>query len=237
MIRIILVAGHGAGSAHNRGGVCYNEGDNNFYFSLVLKKELEKYEGVEVDLLRKIITDNPSLAARSKAGEGYDASFHLHSNGFSNPEVRGSEVWDSVEKPNKTLAQAIVDATAELFQHNNRGVKYKEGQSGWNWYAELRLNRAKSSMIIESGFHTNKLDCSFYLANHEKVAEVQAAAIANHYGLSMKEEVKPAWKIQMEEEWARGIALGITSGTDPGAPATRSQVVSMIIRALDKGGE
>ena len=42
-MRIILNAGHGAGKEHNRGGIYFNEGDNNYLYSLVLKEELEKY--------------------------------------------------------------------------------------------------------------------------------------------------------------------------------------------------
>ena len=37
-MKIILSAGHGAGKDHNRGALYYNEGDNNYYYSLELKK-------------------------------------------------------------------------------------------------------------------------------------------------------------------------------------------------------
>ena len=37
MLKILLAAGHGADD--NRGGVCYNEGDNNYLYSLALKKD------------------------------------------------------------------------------------------------------------------------------------------------------------------------------------------------------
>lgn len=185
-MKIILSAGHGAGKDHNRGALYYNEGDNNYYYSLELKKELETYEGVVVDLVRKNINDNPSLAERSAMGKGYDLYCSIHSNAVDNSSVRGTEVWDSVEKPNKALAKAICDATAVLFNHNNRGVKYKEGQPGYNWYGELRFNKAKSAMIVENGFHTNAQDCIFFKNNHKKLSEVQATAIANHYGLRKK---------------------------------------------------
>lgn len=206
MIKILLAAGHGAGD--NRGGVCFNEGDNNFYYSLVLKKELEKYQGVQADLLRKNITDNPSLDKRAVAGAGYDLYFAIHSNAFSDSSVRGTEVWDSVEKPDKALAKAICDVTAKLFNHNNRGVKYKEGQPGYNWYGELRLNKAKSAMIVEHGFHTNTTDCSYFKNNHETIARAQAEVIAEHYNLTEKSEgtsimAKPTATVLQMQEWAR----------------------------------
>lgn len=211
-MKIRLNAGHGAGPAHNRGAICFNEGDNNYHYSLVLKEELEKYEGVVVDLVRNKITDNPTLAQRSAMGKGYDLYFSVHSNApgtAGGSSVRGTEVWDSVERPNKALAQAICDATAKLFNHPNRGVKYKVGQPGYNWYGELRFNEAKSAMIVENGFHTNSLDCSFFKNNHKKLAEVQAAAIAKHYKLKKKATQgtpiisKTKATIRQMQEWAK----------------------------------
>lgn len=210
-MKIMLAAGHGAGKAHNRGGLYFNEGDNNFNYSLVLKKELEKY-GVLVGLVRKNINENPELTQRAAAGNGYDLYIAIHSNA-GDASVRGTEVWDSVEKPNKELAKSICDATASLFDHNNRGVKYKAGQPGYNWYGELRLNKAKSAMIVENGFHTNKDDCLFFKNNHQKLAEIQAAAIAKFYKLK-KDNIdksekrtliisKPTANVKQMEAWAK----------------------------------
>lgn len=210
-MKVMIVGGHGAGKAHNRGAICYNEGDNNYYYSLALKEELERYDGVTVDVGRKNLTDNPTLSQRAAMGEGYDLYIAPHSNapGEGGPSVRGTEVWDSVEKPNKALAKLICDATATLFNHNNRGVRYKEGQPGFNWYGELRFNKAKSSMIVENGFHTNSLDCQFFKNNHKKIAEVQTAAIASHYKLKKKSVIgfpiisKTKSTINQMKEWAK----------------------------------
>lgn len=195
MIKVLLAQGHGAGKAHNRGGICFNEGDNNYLYSLILKEELETYDGVQVDLLRKDINDNPSLEERSKAGAGYDLYYAIHSNAVTDkPNVRGTEVWDSVERPNIALAKLICEVTSEFFEHSNRGVKYKEGQPGYNWYAELRFNQAKSAMIVENGFHTNLEDCSIFKNCHREIGIAQARAIASHYGLKKKViKEKPHW--------------------------------------------
>lgn len=181
--RILLDAGHGAGKAHNRGALYYNEGDNNFYYSLVLKRELEKIPGVEVDLVRKNINDNPHIYNRSSMGAGYDLFLSLHSNAAAR-NVRGTEIFDSIERPNKALATKLVNALSNTFNHSNRGVKYKEGKKGWNWYGVLRGNKAKSSMIVEMGFHTNDKDCLFFKNNHLKIATATANTIASHYNLT-----------------------------------------------------
>ena len=240
MIKILIDPGHGEGKDYNRGGLYFNEGDNNYYYSLILKKELEKYQDVKVDLTRKDISQNPSLSTRSSMGAGYDLFISEHSNG-ANGKARGTEAWDSVEKPNKALAQAIVDCTSKLFNHSNRGVKYKEGQPGYNWYGVLRFNKAKSAMIIENGFHDNTLDGKFFKDNHQKIAQAQAQAIANHYKLKLKggnivatpninNNIPSAWA---KDDWNWGIKVGITDGSNPKGVPTREQVVAMIKRAKE----
>ncbi len=233
MLKVILSAGHGLGKDHNRGGVCYNEGDNNYFYSLVLKEELEKYKDIHVDLVRDKIMDNPSLAERSAMGKGYDLYFSIHSNACDDNNVRGTEVWDSVERFNKTLAKKICDATANLFGHNNRGVKYKEGRPGFNWYGELRFNQAKSAMIVEHGFHTNIDDCNFFKNNHQLIAYTQAKVIAQHYGLSkkvedLKEELSE-WAVEAME-WAMDKNRNLTDGSCPKEPLTLERMIAILYR-------
>ncbi len=230
-MKILLNAGHGAGKTHNRGALYFNEGDNNFYYSLVLKKELETYENVKVDLVRKNINDNPTLAQRSAMGQGYDLYLSIHSNAAS-PEVRGTEVWDSVERPNRQLARMICDVTAELFNHRNRGVKYKEGQKGFNWYGELRFNQAKSAMIVENGFHTNKDDCIFFKNNHKQLAVAQARVIASFYGLKKKaiKVDKPHWAQEHYDSLIKkGVVINETRFDDK---ITRGEVFALLDRIV-----
>ncbi len=232
-MKVLLNAGHGTGKDHNRGGVCYNEGDNNYHYSLVLKEELEKYEDIQVDLVRNRITDNPSLTERSAMGKGYDLYFSIHSNACGDNSVRGTEVWDSVEGANKVLAKAICDTTANLFGHNNRGVKYKEGQTGYNWYGELRFNQAKSAMIVEHGFHTNVQDCNYFKNNHKVIAQEQAKVIAQYYGLKRKvEDVKEElseWAVEAME-WAMDKNRDLTDGTNPKEPLTLERFITILYR-------
>lgn len=237
-MQIILDAGHGAGKKHNRGGIYYNEGDNNFYYSLVLKEELEKYKNVKVELTRSKITDNPSLSQRANMGKGHDLFLSLHSNAGA-PNVRGSEVWDSVEMPNKALAQAIVDNTSNLFKHNNRGVRYKVGQPGYNWYRVLRFNQARSAMILEIGFHTNKKDCLYFRNHHWKIAQEHIKAIANHYNLKMKKTSEQATiDINTPSAWAKNDwelikSVNLLDGKRPRGNLTREELATVVCRILE----
>lgn len=234
MVKILISQGHGAGKAHNRGGLCFNEGDNNFYYSEVLKRELLKYNGVTVDMVRKIITDNPSVNNRAKMGKGYDLYLSVHSNA-GDSSVRGTEVFDSIERPNKTLAQSLVDATSNFFKHRNRGVKYREGsKKGFNYYGELRFNEAKSAMIVENGFHTNPVDCAMFKNGHNELAKIQAKVIADFYQLKLKTDKKPIdltipspWA---KEDWELATRLKLTDGDKPKALATREMTVTILDR-------
>ena len=183
MFIIVLDAGHGYGRAHNRGGLCYNEGDNNYYYSLILHRELSRLPGVKVILTRRTITDNPSLDTRGRLGKGADLLISLHSDAFSDSKVSGTTILDSVRHPNKELATKLVKVISALFNNNNRGVKYREGRPGWDWFGILRNSKAKSSMIIEHGFHTNMSDCVYFKNHHQEIASATANVIMEHYGL------------------------------------------------------
>lgn len=239
----MLDAGHGAGAGHNRGGVCFNEGDNNFHYSLVLKKELEKYQGVQVGLTRTNITQDPSLSARARAGNGYDMFWSIHSNAGGGGRARGTEIFDSVEKPNKVFADKLCAATARVFGHNNRGTKYRKNNSGTNWYGVLRGNGAKSAMIVENGFHDNAQDCAFFKNNHQKIAQVQAKVLADHYGLRLKGGTavsKPVIKDQTVSTWGKEgwdwtKKEGFLDGTRPKDSLTREEFATVLHRLHKEG--
>lgn len=213
---IVLDAGHGAGRAHNRGGVCFNEGDNNFYYSLVLKAELERYQNVKVILTRPTRGGNPTLAARKNKGRGADLFLSLHSNA-AGATVRGTEVYDRVKRRNQKLAADLSAAIAKQFGHNNRGVKYKRLSNGTSWYGVLRNNPAGYAMILEHGFHTNKTDCEYFKNNPAKIARETAKVIASHYRLKLKSG--PAQKPSVD----------YTSYGDSGAEVKRIQELLSIL--------
>ena len=192
-MKIILDAGHGQGSAHNRGSVVGNEGDNNYAFSLVLKKELEKY-GIQVGLTRPNPAQDPSLNARGAMAAGYDMFISLHSNAAT-ASVRGTEIYNSVQRPAPSaLVNSLVADIAKFFGHTNRGVKTRKWNNG-DYYGVLRSNLAKVGFLIEYGFHTNRQDAEVYVNKRQKLAEITASRIASHYGLKKKAApVQPAPK-------------------------------------------
>lgn len=189
-MKIMLDAGHGQGITHNRGSVIGNEGDNNYAYSLILKKELESY-GIVVGLTRNKPSDDPSLDARGKMAAGYDIFISLHSNAAS-ASVRGTEIWNGVTRPvPSALANTLVKNISDFFGHNNRGVKTRKlDGTNVDYYGVLRSNAAKTGMLIEHGFHTNKQDAGIYVNKRQGLAEVTAKTIATYYGLKKKTAAK-----------------------------------------------
>lgn len=184
-IKIMLDAGHGAGADYNRGSKYGNEGDNNFNFSLLLKKELEKY-GFYVGLTRPTqnVGSNQDLKRRGQLGKGYDLFLSLHSNAGGGT---GVEIWNSVTKGDSTLANLLCEGLSKVQNIKNRGVKYKKLEgTNLDWFGVLRYNAAKKGMLIEHCFHDNAPECKFYYNNMELIAKKEAEIIAKYYGIKEK---------------------------------------------------
>ena len=123
MIKIMLDPGHGAGRDFNRGSVIGNEGDNNYKYSLVLKRELEKY-GFYVGTTRNSITDNPSLSQRGNMAKGYDLFISLHSNA-ANSSVRGIEIYGDINANSPVLMKNLCNNISKTIGTKNRGVRWR----------------------------------------------------------------------------------------------------------------
>jgi N-acetylmuramoyl-L-alanine amidase len=211
----MLDAGHGAGRDFNRGSVIGNEGDNNYKYSLVLKRELEKY-GFYVGTTRNSITDNPSLSARGNKAQGYDLFISLHSNA-ANSSVRGIEIYGDINANSPQLMKNLCANISKAIGTKNRGVRWRTrnperfyvqptSPGGSNYYGVLYSNKAKLGMLIEHVFHTNREDCKLYVEKRKEIAQATADTIAEFYGIKKinrpqtKAEVKGVAKLNLTKE-------------------------------------
>lgn len=212
-IKIMLDPGHGAGSNFNRGSVIGNEGDNNYKYSLVLKRELEKY-GFYVGTTRNSITDNPSLSARGNKAQGYDLFISLHSNA-GNSSVRGIEIYGDINANSPQLMKNLCNNISRAIGTKNRGVRWRTrnperfyvqptSPGGSNYYGVLYSNKAKLGMLIEHVFHTNREDCKLYVEKRKEIAQATADTIAQFYGLKKisrpQTEVKGVANLELTKE-------------------------------------
>lgn len=209
----MLDAGHGAGRDFNRGSVIGNEGDNNYKYSLVLKRELEKY-GFYVGTTRNSITDNPSLSARGNKAQGYDLFISLHSNA-GNSSVRGIEIYGDINANSPQLMKNLCNNISRAIGTKNRGVRWRTrnperfyvqptSPGGSNYYGVLYSNKAKLGMLIEHVFHTNREDCKLYVEKRKEIAQATADTIAQFYGLKKisrpQTEVKGVANLELTKE-------------------------------------
>lgn len=194
---LTLDPGHGKYDNKSPINEKYIEGTQMWYLANKLKLALEQY-GIKVITTRPNITDNPSLNTRGRTASAYgsDLFLSLHSNACNDNSVRGTELYYSATRSeNQVLADALGEKVSEIMGHSFRGSRTRviEGTSR-DWYGVIRAaaeSGCKCAMIIEHGFHTNKDDTDFLLidANLQKIADAEAAVIANYFG------VNPEYKI------------------------------------------
>lgn len=177
-------------------GVCYYEGNNNFHFGMVLKQALEATGNYTVNLTRKTIKENPSLAQRGQMAKGSDLFLSLHSDASPNSNTRGVTVLDDVNPKyaNKDLATKLGKGIAKALGTNFREVVYRQlNPDVWgknpkygasNYYGVLRNAYANHNMLIEHGFHTNAQDCNAFKTRHKEVAQVYVDVLNEFYGFS-----------------------------------------------------
>lgn len=191
---LVIDQGHGAGIAHNRGGVLFNEGDQNFYFTQEIIKAAKKYK-VNVTTTRKTIEEDPSLEERARMGNGADLYLSVHSNAINDASVRGSEIYGSNQNTNTAFAKELISSVAAMLDTPNRGVKYLSIDNGasavpkpenTDYFGVFRGNTAKEKYLIETVFHTNLQDSKAYLNNQTNLANLFMDTMAKHFNISRK---------------------------------------------------
>lgn len=191
---LYLDPGHGPGRVSNRGGLLFNEGDQNFEFTQTIIKAAKKYANLTVKTTRSVNDSDPSLSERARMSSEADLFISIHSNAAS-PEVRGVEMWGSNSNKSHQFAKEVTEAWERLLNTKNRGVKYARTSGGFSRSANLgdgdiwgvfRGNRAKEKYILESVFHTNYKDSKVYLEKQEILADKLLELVAKHFDLKLK---------------------------------------------------
>ncbi len=199
-LKITVDPGHGQFGNPSPNNAAYIEGTEMWKLGLKLKSALEGY-GFEVLFTRPKLEDDPSLAERGEmAGNNGCAMFiSLHSNaphrsddGTYSRACTGSIAFYSMTRPeNKELADRLGTKVSELMGHYFQGSMTREYPDlpGVDYYGVIRSaaqSGCKCAFLIEHGFHTNIHDSNWLLddANKQKLADAEAAIIADYFGLT-----------------------------------------------------
>lgn len=197
MIRITLDAGHYGRYNQSPAVPEYFESNMTWKLHLLLKEELEKY-GIQVTTTRETQEKDLELYYRGYKAKGHDMFISLHSNAV------GRSVNESIVHPivyrltsdNSGFADKLSE-TVESVMHT--GAKPRTGtrlqSNGLEYYGVLRGAKAAGctrAYIIEHSFHTATAPTKWLLdeGNLRKLAQAEAKAIAEYFGIK-KEEDEP----------------------------------------------
>lgn len=153
-----------------------------------LKQELSKYN-CTVDLINYDGDKNLSERIKYVNSKGYDLNMELHLNagGGTGPEV----YYRHTSKQGKALAAAISKSISTNLGLKNRGAKTKlvNGQDYFGCVREIKC----MSFLVENVFIDTKGDRDkvIYASGQEQCAKAIATAVANFYGLKLKNKPTP----------------------------------------------
>lgn len=187
---------------YNRGAYTkYYEGTKMYDFALMLKEEIDKYDGLEAMITRKSVDDNPTLKERSYMAKNAGARcfLSLHTNACGTESVNRVVIYRSVAMPNsEDLAWKLMDAIYDTISPDvptkkDKSILTRLNDSGTDYYGVLRHSTngsVKESFIIEHVFHTNYKQSEWMYSdtNLRKLAIAEAAALAEYYKAGAKNE-------------------------------------------------
>lgn len=209
MIKIMLDPGH-AGDYFNASPVVagYYESSMAWNLTYKLKAELEKY-GFKVGVTRTDKNADPDLVTRGMAAKGYDLFLSLHSNAAANETPDAPWIIHflpdgktNLDEKSKAIAQVLgpvisetMGVSAPYYYTKGCGNYDRDGNGQYDdeYYGVLFGAKAVGvpGVILEHSFHTNKKATEWLMkdSNLQKLAEEEAKAIAEYYGI--KEEDLP----------------------------------------------
>lgn len=191
IIKMVLDPGHGEGKAHNRGGVIFNEGDQNYQMSKLFIEEASKYVGLETINTRKLSSDDPILSKRAEIGNEANIFISLHTNAAGS-SARGVEIYGSMDNKETQFPKEMARYISDTLNTPNRGVKYrtynnsilkKPNPNKTDYWGVFRGNSAEEKYLIEFVFHTNYQDSKSLLQNRDRLVKGMVEMIANHFNL------------------------------------------------------
>lgn len=179
MAKIVLDPGHVKG--YNKGAASgYYEGTAMFAYAGRLAEKL-RAAGVEVEITRKKVTDNPTLMERGKVAKGADLFVSLHSNAASAASAHGVTVFYSIKRDgDKVHAAKLSKELAGLIRGGtrDRGACTRKGGGDWDYYTVIQYAvkvGCPHVFLIEHGFHSHKEECVWLMqeTNLEAMANLE----------------------------------------------------------------
>ncbi len=216
MIKIMIDAGH-YGKRYNKGVVeGYYESEVMWKLHLLLKEALLSY-GFEVLTTREDAAKNVDVYDRGIMSKGCDLFVSLHSNSVSgSPSTQRVVVIEPVNGKGQKVAKLIGDAVVKTMALKGNfylQTTTKKTSKGKDYYGVIRgaTDVGTIGLIIEHSFHSNEEACKWLLNkdNLKRLAEAEAGAIAEYFGVSKPESDEDVLKYSDLKE---GTLVSIKDG-------------------------
>lgn len=191
-MNISVCIGHGKAQSGGYDSGAVSAGYQEFKLGRAIGKcigeELSKYD-CHVDVINYDADKNLSERIKYVNSKKYDLNMEIHLNagGGTGPEV----YYKSGNKQGKALAAAISKSIATTFGLKNRGAKTKV-VNGKDYFGCVREIKCQS-FLVETVFIDTKGDRDkvIYASGQQQCAKAIATAVANFYGLKLKNKPTP----------------------------------------------
>lgn len=185
-LKILLIAGHGAGDP----GACSSYGTEATETRRVLSTLKYKLSAFNCDV--SVYPTNRDAYQDIKNGclqvnfANFDYVFEIHFNSAANASANGVEIFITSAESGYTVEQAVI-TKMESLGFSNRGVKRED-------FCVIRTAKraGTSAALIETCFINNLADMNNYNSKFERVCEAMANGIAEGFELSKSSTTPPS---------------------------------------------
>ncbi|WP_086350196.1 N-acetylmuramoyl-L-alanine amidase [Candidatus Enterococcus clewellii] len=175
MVKILLIAGHGAGDPGAVGCGLQEAVETRDVVNRLAP--LLRNKGADVTVLNQSIDAFASIQRGSVPfSNGYDYVFEVHFNA-AGATAQGTEIFVTNAESATDVEQKIMSKISKFFV--NRGVKRTDFSVIWT-----AKSMGMSSALLEVCFISSKEDIAVYSANRQAIAQAICDGIAEGFGLS-----------------------------------------------------
>lgn len=187
--KICIDAGHYGKYNRSPANKAYYESEMVWKLHLLLKKYLELY-GFEVILTRADQKKDMGLKARGRKAKGCDLLLSIHSNAAKklDESIDYPVVYYPISGVCADLAKKLSECIESVMGTKQKGkAESRKGSGNWDYYSVIygAVSVGVPALILEHSFHTNTRATNWLLdeKNLDKMAQAEAAIIAEHYGM------------------------------------------------------
>ena len=200
VIKIMIDPGHA--NYYNPSTVVngYYESVMTWTLSNYLKEELEAL-GVQADLTKTSLEDDPDLQPRGHMSAGYDFFLSVHSNATSYSSIDYPVAicyqnldWTDIDDTSRAVGQLLTDKVTEVMETRQKGIIWQRlsdndrdgnGVNDDEWYGVLCGARyvGTPGVLMEHSFHTNYRATVWLMqdSNLRKLAKEEANVLYTYF--------------------------------------------------------